>query len=46
MGGANALIDAQESVAGMRQVIAQFILAQSGSFSKIRRLYPALVTKP
>ena len=34
MGGANALIDAQESVAGMRQVIAQFTLAQSGSFLK------------
>jgi NAD(P)-dependent dehydrogenase (short-subunit alcohol dehydrogenase family) len=34
MGGANALIDAQESVAGMSQVIAQFTLAQSGSFFK------------
>ena len=34
MGGANALIDAQESVAGMRQVIARFALAQSGSFLK------------
>jgi NAD(P)-dependent dehydrogenase (short-subunit alcohol dehydrogenase family) len=34
MGGANALIDAQKSVAGMRQVIAQFTLAQSGSFLK------------
>jgi len=38
MGGANALIDAQESVAGMRQVIAQFILAQSGSFSNTTAL--------
>jgi len=34
MGGPNALIEAQESVAGMRQVIAQFTLAQSGSFLK------------
>ena len=34
MGGPNALIDAQQSVAGMRQVIAQFALAQSGSFLK------------
>ena len=34
MGGPNALIDAQQSVAGMRQVIAQFTLAQSGSFLK------------
>ena len=34
MGGANALIEAQESVAGMRQVIARFTLAQSGSFLK------------
>jgi NAD(P)-dependent dehydrogenase (short-subunit alcohol dehydrogenase family) len=34
MGGPNALIEATESVAGMRQVIAQFTLAQSGSFLK------------
>ena len=34
MGGPNALIDAQESVAGMRQVFARFTLAQSGSFLK------------
>ena len=34
MGGANALIEAQESVAGMRRVIARFTLAQSGSFLK------------
>jgi len=34
MGGPNALIDAQESVVGMRQVFAQFTLAQSGSFLK------------
>ena len=34
MGGPNALIDAQESVAGMRNVIARFTLAQSGSFLK------------
>jgi NAD(P)-dependent dehydrogenase (short-subunit alcohol dehydrogenase family) len=34
MGGANALIDATQSVAGMRQVIARLTLAQSGSFLK------------
>ena len=34
MGGPNALIAAHQSVAGMRQVIAQFTLAQSGSFLK------------
>jgi len=34
MGGNNALIEARESVAGMRKVIAQFTLAQSGSFLK------------
>jgi NAD(P)-dependent dehydrogenase (short-subunit alcohol dehydrogenase family) len=34
MGGPNALIDAQQSIAGMRNVIAQFTLAQSGSFLK------------
>ena len=34
MGGPNALIDARQSVAGMRQVIAQFTLAQNGSFLK------------
>lgn len=34
MGGPNALIEAPESVAGMRQVIAEFSLAQSGSFLK------------
>ena len=34
MGGPNALIEAQESVAGMRQVFAHFTLAQSGSFLK------------
>ena len=34
MGGPNALIDAQESVTGMRQVIARFTLAQSGGFLK------------
>ncbi len=34
MGGPNALIDAQQSVAGMRQVIERFNLAQSGSFLK------------
>jgi len=34
MGGPNALIDAQESVAGMRDVIARFTLRQSGSFLK------------
>ena len=34
MGGPNALIDSHISVTGMRQVIAQFTLAQSGSFLK------------
>ncbi|MDD5319650.1 MAG: SDR family oxidoreductase [Methylococcales bacterium] len=34
MGGPNALIEAQQSVAGIRQVIAQFTLAQSGNFLK------------
>lgn len=34
MGGPNALIDAQESVTGMRQVFARFTLAQSGGFLK------------
>jgi NAD(P)-dependent dehydrogenase (short-subunit alcohol dehydrogenase family) len=34
MGGPNALIDAQQSVAGMRSVIARVTLAQSGSFLK------------
>ena len=34
MGGPNALIEAQESIAGMRNVIARFALAQSGSFLK------------
>lgn len=34
MGGPNALIGAQESVAGMRSVIARLTLAQSGSFLK------------
>lgn len=34
MGGPDALIDANESVSGMRAVIADFSLAQSGSFIK------------
>ncbi|NOQ16647.1 MAG: SDR family NAD(P)-dependent oxidoreductase [Methyloprofundus sp.] len=34
MGGQNALIDTQTSIQGMRQVIAQFDLAQTGSFIK------------
>ena len=34
MGGPNGLIDSKESVAGMRQVIARFTLAQSGGFLK------------
>ncbi len=34
MGGPNALIDAEESVAGMRAVMANFSLAQSGGFIK------------
>ncbi len=34
MGGPNALIDAETSVAGMRRVIAQATLQQSGSFLK------------
>ncbi|MGR9101229.1 MAG: SDR family oxidoreductase [Gammaproteobacteria bacterium] len=34
MGGPNALIDAQESVSGMRRSIADFKLGQSGSFLK------------
>jgi NAD(P)-dependent dehydrogenase (short-subunit alcohol dehydrogenase family) len=32
MGGKNALIEVEESITGMRQVIADFTLAQSGSF--------------
>lgn len=32
MGGPNALIDADTSVSGMKQVIADFTLAQSGAF--------------
>lgn len=34
MGGPNGLIDAPESIAGMREQIAKFTLAQSGSFVK------------
>lgn len=34
MGGPNALIDANESIAGMRAVIAEFSLEQSGHFVK------------
>jgi NAD(P)-dependent dehydrogenase (short-subunit alcohol dehydrogenase family) len=34
MGGPNALIDAKKSVAGMRRVIADSTLQQSGSFLK------------
>ncbi|GAB6139366.1 SDR family oxidoreductase [Methylosoma difficile] len=34
MGGPNALIEAEASVAGMRTVLADFYLAQSGSFVK------------
>ncbi|MGZ8946523.1 MAG: SDR family oxidoreductase [Methylococcaceae bacterium] len=34
MGGPNALIDTQESIAGMREVIASFTPAQSGCFLK------------
>ncbi|MCQ8105061.1 SDR family oxidoreductase [Methylomonas sp. SURF-2] len=34
MGGKNALIDVDESVAGMRRCIDEFTLAQSGSFLK------------
>ncbi|PKM13381.1 MAG: short-chain dehydrogenase [Gammaproteobacteria bacterium HGW-Gammaproteobacteria-3] len=34
MGGKNALIDADESVTGMRRVIAAFTSAQSGAFVK------------
>ncbi len=34
MGGANALIEAEESIAGMRAIIEQFTLQQSGSFVK------------
>lgn len=34
MGGPNALIDAQKSIAGMREVIAGFTPAQSGHFLK------------
>ena len=34
MGGANALIDARESVTGMRRVIAEFTPDQSGCFLK------------
>jgi len=34
MGGPNGLIDVEESVSGMRKVIANFSLADSGSFVK------------
>ena len=34
MGGPNALIDKQKSIVGMREVIARFTPAQSGSFLK------------
>ena len=34
MGGSNALIDADESVAGMRRVIEGFSLDHTGSFVK------------
>jgi hypothetical protein len=34
MGEPNALIEAHESIAGMRGLIARFTLAQSGSFLK------------
>ncbi len=34
MGGPNALIDTEESISGMRKVIAGFTLAQSGGFVK------------
>jgi NAD(P)-dependent dehydrogenase (short-subunit alcohol dehydrogenase family) len=34
MGGPNGLIDAEQSVAGMRAVLEHFSLAQSGSFVK------------
>jgi hypothetical protein len=34
MGGPNGLIDVEESVIGMRQVIAGFLLAQTGTFVK------------
>ncbi len=34
MGGVNALIDAEESIAGMRQLIAQYRPEQSGRFLK------------
>jgi len=34
MGGPNALIDVDESISGMRRVIEQFELAQTGSFIK------------
>jgi short-subunit dehydrogenase len=34
MGGANGLIEANESVAGMRKIIAEFYPEQSGSFIK------------
>jgi len=34
MGGPNGLIDAEQSVAGMRAVLEYFSLAQSGSFVK------------
>lgn len=34
MGGANALIEAGESIAGMRDIIERFTLQQSGSFIK------------
>jgi NAD(P)-dependent dehydrogenase (short-subunit alcohol dehydrogenase family) len=34
MGGPSALIDAEESIAGMRRVLERFTLAQSGEFLK------------
>jgi len=34
MGGPNALIEKEESISGMRQVIARFTLGQSGDFIK------------
>jgi len=34
MGGPNGLIDVEESVSGMRKVIADFSLTQSGTFVK------------
>ena len=34
MGGANGLIEADESISGMRQIIERFELSQTGSFIK------------